>query len=247
MEGNRKNWNQLTDCRFFLQNKCRFISEHDRCPYRHPVHLLPTGSGRTDGSWKVCPKWDRYLCYDVNCPNLHPASVEEYQLLQKDQNMKTSTLSKSVVALRMTSATTTGGVKKVSPSSSYCVYYMRGKCVKGDNCPYLHERHQIPPSSRGTTEEQEGQQRQPEQQSQTTGIVCKRKAENILIKHSFKKSLQNNFQEEEQPVDVATVSGEGQERLEKERIGLEERRRGEKKEFESSEEGIVSLCSSSSL
>jgi hypothetical protein len=230
-----RNWNCLTDCRYFLQNKCRYTSEQTEniCPYRHPGHLL----NRTQGPWKVCPKWDRYECYDVNCPNLHPASVEEYQLLQNDQKTKISTLKPTTVA----AAVRKGGIPSAAPASSStssCIYFMRGKCVKGEHCPYLHEKHSLPsrasqqspgPSlSPGDEQLQQGQGQGPERKEKND---CKRKAENILIKHSFKKSLQNNFQD---PPAADSSDQEG---------GQQQQQQRERREEFESLEGIVSLSS----
>lgn len=73
--------------------------------------------------------------------------------------------------------------------------------MKGDQCPYLHEKQSIRPPSQpqrpldvkeGVIPKEQHKQLD-EQLPQRKENDCKRKAENILMKHSFKKSLENNF------------------------------------------------------
>ena len=110
--------------------------------------------------------------------------------------------------------------------------------MKGDQCPYLHEKQPILPSHKPPHESLEGKEgdmheeyQQLDQQSfpQRNENDCKRKAENILMKHSFKKSLQNNFHVE------SLESDQG-------KMGHEKRGSKRKEELDSLE-GIIYLSS----
>jgi hypothetical protein len=165
-------WKALTDCRYFLQNSCRLTAE--ACPYRHCQELLsPAASPR------ICRKWDQYQCHDRSCPFLHPSSLSEYQQAQRKKSSSEVRPSQPLGRGGTVAVSTTG----VAAATAYCVYFMRGKCTKGDQCPYLHERDEL------TREGRSGPGAGDSSGGERENLDLKRKAESILTKHSFKKSL----------------------------------------------------------
>lgn len=96
-------------------------------------------------------------------------------------------MSQHIKTIQTTTTTTNNNNNNIPISSNniYCIYFMRGKCNKGQQCSFLHHN----PNQNNNNNNNNNQS------SLELNIhENKRKAEDILNKHSFKKNCQHLIQ-----------------------------------------------------
>lgn len=113
-------WRYLTDCKYFLENRC----ENPQCTFRHPAVT----------SNKPCYKWMSYQCYNVNCRFLHPSTMEHGSNAHASSSSGTHTRGNNNIVLA------SEGKDELKPKSqTICRFYVLGKCKAMKACPYLHD------------------------------------------------------------------------------------------------------------
>ena len=155
-ENNEINWKELTDCKYFLTGRCNL---NKKCLFRHCFQAKNTN--------QICYKWDKYQCLNSNCPFRHPNSLSDIQIIPTIVETVGTTTKESnhSISIRQESKI----IKDLTPQisfqdshqslnnkknnqindnnqqikQSFCLYFMRGKCIHGNNCKFLHERENI--------------------------------------------------------------------------------------------------------
>mmetsp|Transcript_1740 Transcript_1740/g.6111 ORF Transcript_1740/g.6111 Transcript_1740/m.6111 type:complete len:197 (+) Transcript_1740:864-1454(+) len=61
----QKQESSLTDCHFFMTASC---NKGNLCQFRHPEAAKKAGPFAP-----MCDEWTKYNCWDLECPNKHPA------------------------------------------------------------------------------------------------------------------------------------------------------------------------------